>query len=160
MVIGDNVATSDPETHPHQDGNSAADSNWLLHVFHDAGAGRWRPSFVTEADIFDGPQLQKNVTYRFEFRVTRTGTSTLTMDVRIYDSNNTLLFDGNNFPGFQVARINSGSHAVNVVNTLGQFNAGLNGLGGAEWGSSVVYMYQGAVAISASDWVGPYAGGI
>lgn len=177
MVLPDDVEPNDDETHPHQDGNAASDSNWLFHVYHDAPmANHWMPQFRGEAafpnDRFGGntgvapigPQLQKNVTYRFEVKITRTGTSTFTMDVRVYDSAGVLLYDGDDFQNqVRTATINTRTFNVNNLGNLGQFNAGLNGLGTgstAPWYPSSVYMYQGAVAISGTDWLGPYSGGI
>jgi hypothetical protein len=167
VVIPDGAAPSDDETHPHQDGNSSNDSNWLMHLFHDglpgSGANQWTPQISTQTDNFHGPSLDKNTTYRFEFKYTRTGTNTLTMDIRVYNSAGTLLYTGNDFRGEfgadSHAALNSVTHAVSNVASLGQINAGLNGLDGEEWFPSLLYMYQGGLAISDTDWLGPYRGG-
>ena len=177
MVLTDDIETSDDETHPHQDGNSASDSNWLMHVYHDAPtAARWMPQFRGNGPFPDdrfggdtgvapiGPQLQKNVTYRIELRITRTGASTFTMDVRVYDSANVLLYDADDFMNqMRTNIITSRSFNIGNLSNMGQFNAGLNGLGTgstAPWWPASVYMYQGGIAISGTDWLGPYSGGI
>lgn len=177
MALPDDVEPADDETHPHQDGNSASDSNWLFHVYHDAPtAGRWMPQFRGDAgfpnDRFGGetgiaptgPQLQKNVTYRFEVKITRATASTFTMEVRVYDSAGTLLYDNDDFLNqTRTAAIHTRTFNINNTGNLGQFNAGLNGLGtgsSAPWWPSAVYMYQGGIAIGDTDWLGPYGNGM
>lgn len=172
VVLSDSeTGYTDDETHPFQDGNDAGDTNWMLHVYHQGQAGsaanQWTPSIPTETNIngqFQGPHLDKGVTYRFEFRVNRTADTTLTMDVRIYDTSNNLLYTGANFlqEGGAHPAITAVTHAVNPnggAASLGQINAGLNGLDEMTV-DAILYMYQGCVCISSTTWCGPYSGGL
>jgi hypothetical protein len=166
VAIGDGVASGDPETHPHQDGQAGSQINWSFNVHHDLGAaGMWTPQLRTQSGInawpnhwWTGPALSKNVTYRFELQVHRTGTGTFNLHVRIYDTNGNLLHDDASF------RNDNGTATLasrptlnfNTVSSLDGFNAGLNGLAGSDWFPSRVYMYQGAIAVCGTDWCGPY----
>ena len=154
----------DPESHPFQDGNASSQSNWLFHVYHDAGAGRWRPQLRPSArsnaypnDRWSGPALQKHVTYRFEVQLARTGTNTFRMNARIYDEAGTLLHSSNAFSN----QTGASTLASNPTFTFSQLanmdglNAGNNGIAGSpSW--PFVYGYQGAIAVCRGDWCGAY----
>jgi hypothetical protein len=165
MAIRDALAVSDRDTHPHQDGNSGSDVNWMLTIYHDNGPGKWLPQLRTQTaenpypnNRWSGPALDKNVTYRFELQILRTGTSTFQMHVRVYNSAGTLLYTDAHFRSEAGTTLASNPTFVfhNLANLDG-FNAGLNGLGGSEWFPSVVYMYQAGLAVCADTWCGPYA---
>jgi len=154
----------DPESHPFQDGNASSQSNWLFHVYHDAGAGRWRPQLRPSArsnaypnDRWSGPALQKHVTYRFEVQLARTGANTFRMNARIYDEAGTLLHASDAFSN----QTGAATLASNPTFTFSQLanmdglNAGNNGIAGSpSW--PFVYGYQGAIAVCRGDWCGAY----
>jgi len=157
----------DQETHPFQDGNASSQSNWLFHVYHDAGAGRWRPQLRAAVgsnaypnDRWSGPALQKNVTYRFELQVARTGSNTFTMNVRIYDQGGTLIHGSSAFTnqsGTTTLASNPTFNFLQLANMEG-LNAGNNGIAGSPtWG--FVYGYQAGIAVCRGDWCGAYQPG-
>ena len=77
------------------------------------------------------------------------GATTFTLHIRVYNSANTLLYDDRNFTnqdGTATLASNPTFTFVNVANLDG-LNAGINGLSGSEWFPSVLYMYQGAMAV-------------
>lgn len=165
VAISDRRAPSDPETHPHQDGNAAGGANWLFHVYHDAGSGRWLPQLRSNAAVnaypstrWSGPLLSKNVTYRFELQIRRAGANTFQMHVRVYDAGGALIHSDADFRN-EANRTLASTPTFTFVNlaSMDGLNAGLNGLGGAEWFPSVIYMYQGGIAVCADGWCGPYS---
>ncbi len=160
---------ADNETHPMQDGNAASDTNWMFKVYHNAGgAGHWTPQLWAGNGIqawpntnFTGPVLDKHVTYRVEVQAHRVGATTYQLHIRIYNSANTLIAQDSDFQNGD----NSGTLAGNPtltfrdVNNLGGLNVGSNGIFPAH-SSAFLYGYQGGIAVSASGWIGPYAGGV
>lgn len=158
----------DHESHPIQDGNAASQCNWLFHIYHDAGAGMWRPQVrpAGAANPFPnnrwfGPPLSKGATYRFEMQIQRTGTTTFQMHVRIYDSAGALLHSDAAFTNEQntATLANDPTFTFLNVDALDGLNAGCNGIAGSPpW--PFVYSYQGGFAVGSVDWIGPYAGGI
>lgn len=165
LDIPDGVA--DAETHPMQDGYTAADANWMFKVWHNlAGPGRWLAQFEFLGNAYPNQRwratqirLNKRDTYRIEVRIQRTAVNGYRANVRIFDSTNTLVVSDANF--FQedsttVTLASNPTFAFRNVNELAGFNAGANDAG-PEAG---IYGYQAAVAISDVDWLGPYAAGI
>jgi hypothetical protein len=166
VTIPDGVSTSDPETHPHQDGNAGSQTNWSFNVYHNAGGGTWRPQLRHSVgpwpnNRWTGPALSKSATYRFELQVQRVSETTFNMHVRIYGSNNVLLFDDDDFRNDNgtATLASNPTFAFNSVANTDGFNAGLNGLAGTDWHPSAVYMYQGGIAICATTWCGAYVAG-
>lgn len=150
--------TSDSETHPMQDGNSAAEANWMFKVLNRTG--KWRPSLWAgngrqaypnnnwTADLLE---LDKNATYRVEVQEVRVSASTYRLHIWIYNSSNVLVADDSNFyrtdsstvllstnPTF--SNMNTGT---TTADALVGFNAGCNDTG-AEAGN---YAYQGGFAV-------------
>lgn len=171
VTIPDGMGEADSETHPHQDGNAASDCNWLFKVHHNDGTNQWRPHF----EISGGPYpyddwfagfLNKNQTYRFEYQVHRTGANTFQIHIRVFDGGGAPVWSDSNWLTSDT-RVPLNGQPLNfrAVSNMDGFNAGLNGLGGTDWHPSVIYMYQGCVAIkdstnNSNDWIGPYSGGI
>jgi hypothetical protein len=163
LEIPDGVA--DAETHPVQDGYTAADVNWMFKAWHNlAGAGQWRIDF--EFLVNDYPfqrwaaintYLNKNQTYRIEYALERTGATTQKSDIRVYDSSNALVLDASDFfreDSVEVTLL-SADHTFTFrnVNALVGLNAGSND-GGAEVGR---YAYQGGFAVCDDQgWIGAY----
>ena len=105
--------------------------------------------------------LNYNTTYRMEFQLKRPAANQLELHARVYDDSDALLYgdaawDNNN---------DSKTFVDNVTLTgidddgWGAFHLGMNGRVGD--GSDVVagFHYLGGVAISESDWCGPYSVG-
>jgi hypothetical protein len=167
IASGTSVATTDTETHPHQDGNAASDSSWLFHVLHTTGgAGKWTPQLRTSAATnafndtrWTGPALDKAVTYRFEVAITRAG-ETFTMAVRIASAAGAPLYDNTHFTrdsggGDTLDLAPSFAFDNNATPYCEGFNAGLNGLTGSDWFPSLLYMHQAAIAIADDQgWIG------
>jgi hypothetical protein len=159
----------DPESHPFQDGNAQSQANWLFHVYHDgATPGTWRPQFrpaptvnAFPNDRWNGPDLPKNATFRFELQIHRTATNSFQMHVRVYDAAGTQIHTDASYSNQQ----SSATLATNPTFTfltlanLDGLNAGCNGIFGTA-PFPFVYGYQGAVAVSGADWLGPYSNGI
>lgn len=162
--------SSDPASHPLQDGNAASDTSWMVEVYHDVAAtnGLWRLSFwpgngtqsVAANQRWTAlTNLTKGATYRVEWSVTRTGTATMELHARVYNGAGTLVLGDSDFVSSDGAGNTSfaDNTALEIDGTaaLGTWlNAGLNQ---SEWtGAGTVYGYQGALAISASGWCGPY----
>lgn len=158
----------DGSTHPIQDGNAGSQCNWLFYIeSNEGGPGHWQPVYGLDAlsngwPIYQwrGPILDKGVTYRFEHQILRTGTDTFELHVRVYDHLGALLHDDDDF------RDAMGSSALssvpvlhfNEVANLDGLNAGNNGVGGTP-PFPFEYSIQGAFAVGAADWIGPYVPG-
>jgi hypothetical protein len=157
--------------HPWQDGNAVGDCNFIIGVHYgsDAGPsrnGQWQigATFLTNANgQFDnGPWLNKGQTYRVEVELARLTATTYEFDIRVYDSANTLLFTGADFPadggGGTIAT--RGPWTFRNVNNLDGFNCGTNDFeaaGNDWWTSSFDYSYQGCFAVADDQgWIGPY----
>jgi hypothetical protein len=165
----------DPESHPVQDGGAVSQSNWRFHTinapaacfFQDAiPAGRWCPRFdVTGSghpfNRFHGPFLNKNQTYRIEVHMRRETTSTMSLDVRIYDSAGTLVADDASLRGGDGVTTLAQAPALNINNLSGMnvFNSGHNGFAPGTYPFPFTYSYQGAFAICTNTWCGAYTRG-
>jgi hypothetical protein len=161
----------DPETHPVQDDLSGL-RNWEFAVYHNVGGnGFWRPSLLMNAGA-NTPQtykwdlreaLPKGVTHRWELQVQRTGLATCQIHIRIFSSAGAPLYsdvDFRNSVNSSVTLATNPNLGLVDADAIGGLWFGLNGIAGANPPFPFVYCYHGAVALSASDWCGPYAGGI
>lgn len=115
------------------------------------------PSSTHGGRSYDPGTLQKNTTYRFEWKLTRRAANAYDLDIRIYGQDNRLLFDRNNIYAWTGSR--SQTLAANGINlTIGddrvrQLRIGLNG-GFAT--TNPEYVYWGGVAVCQDDWCGEY----
>lgn len=164
LVIADGVSVSDPEVHHIQDGASAGTSNWLFKTYHDGvsskgtAADKWVPHFHVQSTTspgpftnrFDGPDLDKNTTYRFALGITITGATTFTCQARIYDSAGNQLHTETAFTDTTSPSTHLGQVTV-TANNMSYFdgiNAGGNGLGGTDWhDEDPIFDYQGGIAV-------------
>ena len=112
----------------------------------------------------DPATLNKNTTYRFEWAITRTSSTQYTLAMRIYGADDSTLLFGNStiYPWGGTTGQNLG-----VTGTGGaspqqlpmdtthytRLRFGKNGGFGAGAGN---YVYWGGVAVSQTDWCGPY----
>lgn len=165
------VAVSDPEQHPIQDGSSAGQINWGWWVYQSTGgAGKWtlqwRPSASANSYPYTRWQLStpldKDTTYRFEWYIARITSTTFKAAVRIYSDADVLLYDSSDFyddlgvTDLATYMASNNFTFFNVANMAG-LNTGSNGLGGTDWHPGIVYSYQGAAASGVDcGWIGPY----
>lgn len=161
----------DQQTHPVQDGGAGSQINWEWAVLHNLGGnGRFTPSLQLHsnnpfADYRWNPTpLNKNQTYRFEWQILRVSDTTFQLHVRVYDSAGTLVLSDANYRNEggtrTLAAVPTPTLLFNNVNNLDGLNAGCNGISGSAPPFPFVYGYQSAFAVSGTDWIGPYAGGI
>ena len=153
------------------------------HFFHVGGAGydyhaQWRnpgtPSngraLLTTMWYLDGPApywsnritINTNQTYRVEWRLQRTASAEMRMDVRVYDNNGALLFDDDDFIN-DLGTLASTDPTERLAdpNALRVLEMGNNDPGGGSlFGTgNQVYVYYGGVAVSLDGWIGPYRSG-
>lgn len=158
--------TGDSETHPIQDGVAIGSTNWAFQII-TRNDGTWLPSIETDAAAawpnthWGRPNivLRKNVTYRFELAVRRTGSSTFGLNARIYGADGALLFDDNDFVNSNGTSSLADNPVLNIVNlnSMNGLNAGFNGLGGPSTLMPFTMYYQGGVAVCEGDWCGAYS---
>ncbi len=135
--------------------------------FFDTGAG------IGDYDIgiFDlgsstwyrlpGFPLDRDVTYRREILMTRTGSTTFTLDYRIYDISDNLLFDGTNFVDGSSNQLSAQSFTGNATehwNTIQNWHIGINSIFGYT-GADLPAFEFAAFAIAAgadATWLGEY----
>jgi hypothetical protein len=102
-------------------------------------------------------RLNKNATYRLEWKLTKTATNTYTLDIRIYDSSGTLVWHSGNIFGAQTgdpALSASGGGIVMTDAVLGTMQLGTNG---GSWNLGVVqHSYWGGLMVRSDNWCGPY----
>ena len=108
----------------------------------------------------DPMYLQKNTTYRIEWKILRTATSTITLDMRIYGGDDsTLLFDKNNIYAWGGSGSDTlaahGSGLPMDATHMTRLRVGKNGGFGAGAGQ---YVYWGGFAVRTADWCGSYNG--
>lgn len=156
---------SDPQSHPVQDGNAGGDINWEIAIRHnDAGPGFVLAQFQFGSENafpwmkVNGPALPKNQVFRWEWQILRTGTNTFQCHARIYNAAGTLLYDDDDFRNEQATGNLTSNHEFNfhVLANMAGLNVGANQ---GNYTPAGFYGYQGAVAVSAVDWCGPYVAG-
>jgi hypothetical protein len=146
--------------HPIQDGNAQGDCNWTMDV-NQIDNATWRTQHVIgpERYALQGTLLM-NHTYRIELHIQAINAQTLRGHVRYYDESGTLVFDSDDFRAGSANYLMSEGRPqawTNIANLDG-LNCGLNGVNNLT--QNVVHSYQGAFAVSDSDWIGPYANGV
>lgn len=124
-------------------------------AFSPEGAGFPRNHFTINPTATDLGTLAKNVTYRVEWKWTRTGSNVYSLDLRIYDGAGKLAYDkdtirawGNSTP---TLASNPGGIALDDGAVTG-FRVGING-GFSATGAQ--YVYWGGFAVC-TDWCGAY----
>jgi hypothetical protein len=169
---------SDNQTHPIETDNSEV---WGLGCFTTTSftgatlsSTEWQPFLFTASGMGASfpnaswyfPVMTRNVTYRFEVRITRTSSTGFTMSGRVYNSAGTLLYDdddmrnSNNTQSLSAysGGFNAGSEAL--FNTgAGRWYCGNNGQGGTDWADLLLHSHQGCFAVSDTDWCGEYTPG-
>jgi hypothetical protein len=108
-------------------------------------------------------RLNKNETYRVEEQYTRTATNSWKINARIYDSNNVLIRDADDF--FDSYTQQTMAHYSGAITSgtdcfrnkmIG--NPG-DGGGRGSTDTSAQHIYYGGFAVSHSGWIGPYVRG-
>jgi hypothetical protein len=160
-VMPDGISPS--ETHPIQDGFSAPTSNWQMRVQNGTTNGKWTIGWWSTGTDFPNRRftsplnsLDKSETYRIEFAISRTGTTTYTMHARVFDETGVLVLDDSDFKndyGPDEYLSDNPSLLFADVNYLNGLNAGCNGSG-----SNVgPYAYEAGFAVADNQgWVGAY----
>lgn len=113
--------------------------------------------------------LARNTAFRFEWSLRRTGTNTREHEVRVYDSSGTLLHDTNDFATDFGGLNLSGFSATANVAAFDGLQLGTNGMGfgdgegdidpGEPSQSVIPAWYFAGIAVSNTDWCGPYSNG-
>ena len=160
--------------HPWQDGQASGNSNWEWEVVGrtvgDAiPAGKWRSRLYLKGRSSDRRffvDLDLNTVYRFELHVLRISNTEFDVETRVFLGDATTpLFDSDDFASVDGGGINLASPGITAPfvdpNNLNGLNSGQNDvqLGMLSVGHDILFGYQAAFAVSASDWVGPYANG-
>jgi len=169
VTVPDGIEMGTP--HPVQDGFDAATSNWLFEMRQGDTAGKYTPVLQSRSTAFPNTRyavlngLDRGETYRIEIRITRTGSTTYTQSIRIYDSTGTLALDDSDF----LNQTGTGATALSTQPTftlndaayLDGFTMGTNGAfqGSVSGDHPLQFCYQGAAAISDADWCGVYVSG-
>ena len=163
LDVPDAVAVA--ETHPIQDGFSAADSNWMFKAFHnEGGAGNWRVQVEFLGMAYPNQRwrainvnLTKGEVYRVEFRLEVVTSTTYKAQWRLYDEAGTLVVDNGDL--FQedstTVTLESADPTFTFRNLtdLHGLNCGTNNTG-VEGGR---YGYQGGFAVCDNQgWIGAY----
>ncbi|HWA56747.1 MAG TPA: hypothetical protein VG692_05800 [Gemmatimonadales bacterium] len=116
----------------------------------------WPRNYISTSNTTgsDVGTLQKNTTYRLEWKWTRTATSTYTLDMRITDSSGNVIEDNSTiraWGGSTLASNNTGFplDAASVTGMRVGINGGFSAAG-------TQYVYWGGFAVCA-DWCGAYS---
>ena len=160
--------------HPWQDGQASSGSNWEWEVVgrtvgDNIPAGKWRSRMYlkgrsTHRRFF--VDLDLNTVYRFELRVLRISDTEFDVETRVYLGDSTTpLFDTDDFMSIDGGGTHLGSAGITAPfvdpNNLNGLNMGQNDVmqGMVAVGKDILFGYQAGVAVSNSDWIGPYANG-
>lgn len=118
---------------------------------------RWIPSSAHNVQAY----LSKNAWIRIEWKLTKTGTNAYTLDARIYNAANVLLFDSSTIrdASIDLTMAASGTGLLMTDAYMGYFRVGTNG--GSEWSAipSTQYIYWTGFCVRSDTWCGPYSGG-
>lgn len=158
--------------HPHENGNGGTDESWeVLWAPKANGTVNWRFNSVVASSKWDLTSgvgtlafLTKSVWYRFEVMFQRTGVNAYTLDLRIYDASNTLVFDKNNIRDANgltttLASQQSGSPGWFTMTdaNIDKFQFGTNGGSCFQALSVTRYSYVAALCWRFDDWCGAYS---
>jgi len=165
-IVHPNPLSISNENHPWQDGFSGGVHNWLVTV---GGGGPLSlglrpgtpPATYPDYRWTSNVGISINTTYRFEVAVTRTGTTTMKMYLRLYNSAGTLLIDNDDLyrcdavPGPITLGNSDPTFTLYDVNAFGGLNGGCNNTGDA--GSGYNFSYEGGFAVCDNQgWIGAY----
>jgi hypothetical protein len=150
---------------------SGGGTGWNLYQIPNSD-GTWFPGFREISTgvryVADGLTLAKNATYRLEWHLAY-GAGSYQVQVRIYNAAGTLVGDEDDFylrsPLIdQTQRLGAGMFTLADATNHGWFRVGCNGPGSNFPLSNIVanepFRAHGAVAVSDSNWIGPYSNGI
>ena len=168
-------STADNSTHPIESGQTGG-LEWSFNVQVQDNTS-WRPELRPGGDQQDvnrarwtGPVLDTGVTYCFELQVDKVDDTSVRAHVRLYDAAGTLLAgdaDFNNHSGGIAATQQMTLADAPLLHfsttggtTLDELRAGNNGLSAAPGYGQVLFAYQGAFALCANGWCGPYSNGM
>jgi hypothetical protein len=134
--------------------------------------GTWFPGFREISTgvryVADGLTLAKNATYRLEWHLAY-GAGSYQVQVRIYNAAGTLVGDEDDFylrsPVIDPQQLlGAGVFSLADASNHAWFRVGCNGPGSNYPLSNIVanepFRAHGAVAVSDSNWIGPYANGV
>jgi hypothetical protein len=159
VVIPDGF-TGDQQTHPIQDAQTGAATNWqMLVVTHPNGTFdlQWQIGATPWPNHIWSCTVQKHVTYRVELRFTRTATGS-TISSRVVDSGERVVCDDSDFTNREGAPLTSapglGLYDPTVLRNIQIGFNGLSSTGGVPL--PMPLYYQGAVCVRADDWCGAY----
>jgi len=158
--------TADDQSHPYQDGpGGGSQTNWLFKVLPKTD-GTWIPQFgwpetAWPNDNWDGPNLNKNQTYRIEHRVHRIGNMTANLHVRVYDSSDVLLYTDSDFDNQQstATLASTPTFTFRNLNHFKGIRVGDNGLFGgveADYTPSFIMYHWGGLCMRDDTWCGAY----
>lgn len=170
IAITDSYDPSDNAYHPQEDGGGGgSQTNWGQRITINTdgtlrlgwqlrGTNTYPNNRYAAQGNGSGVLLNKDQTYRVEYRVLRTGAGTMNIHSRIYDSSGTLLYDDGDFWNLNstVSLESDPSIAINILANMQGFAAGSNGFFGDEPESDLLWAYLGGVMIRTDDWCGPY----
>jgi hypothetical protein len=149
---------------------TANDTNWWHHLFAGNGQaanGEWHHDFqIVEAgsdpDEFGPPDdLDKNVTYRIEFRLIRTASDSAQYDARIHVRDSlgveTLLYDTDDYVEISTGEPLSGLTFPYDSDSppAGTLQTGTNGYD-VDVAEGTGVAYHGGYAVCSGNWCGPY----
>jgi hypothetical protein len=161
--------------HPWQDGNASSGSNWEWEVVgrtvgDPIPAGKWRSRVYLKGRSTDRRfyvDLDLNTIYRFELHVLRISNTEFDIEARVFLGDSTTpLFDSDDFQSVDGGGVTLGSAGITAPfvdpANLNGLNTGQNDVqtGMLSVGHDILFGYQAAYAVSASDWIGPYSNGI
>jgi hypothetical protein len=161
-----NVSLGTP--HPIQDGFDASTTNWELETRATVGSMSWSPMLTFPGEAFPNNRwaalgaLKRNITYRFELRITPMTPLNFTASIRVFNSSNFLVLSDSDF------KHRTGVGSVTLASAplirfddpahLDGFTMGTNGAfqGSTASDHPVQFCYQGGAAISDRGWCGEY----
>ncbi|HWA15908.1 MAG TPA: hypothetical protein VG817_05725 [Gemmatimonadales bacterium] len=115
------------------------------------------PQYSHGGRDYDPAPLDKNTTYRLEWKFTRTGTNRYSLSMRVYDQAGTQLYDDSStyaWTGNGETLASSGTNLNVDDRQMVDIRIGTNG-GGWTF-NAPQYIYWGGFAVCADDWCGPY----
>ena len=152
--------------HPFEPEPGSCPFQWENQI-HVLGNGTWDVQLKTPSgNDYIATGLNKFAVYRLELRQLRISAGTYQMDIRIFNSSNSLVKQASDFSRTGQApnpTLDNDSYGQGSISDacIFSWNVGTNGPGGS-WdnitgGDSFIYM--GGFAVSDQDWCGPYVNG-